>query len=335
MKHKLLLACSTLSLALSSCYYDPYATNVSYSVGFSSGGGFGSSVFVSTGDPRWAYDPTLYCYFDRTRRCYYDPFLFGYYPVGYIPVGIRGCPHPYGWSGSGICPYPRSVNSRYLSRYDQRLSNYASAEYHWARRVSASGSPRWLGSSERERLYERASAVNQPSRVSGWMDSRGLSGQQSSLRQQPSSTFFNNESRSFNTRSSAMRSPSVRESAPRIEQRPAPGGMFGGLERTRSTSVGNGGASGLRQVRQTPAPPVQRSTSRESRYTPREESSERESSSSGMRGGLERYSGSSSSRSYGGDSGGSSSSYGRGSSERSSGGGGERSGGGGGLRSFR
>jgi hypothetical protein len=306
MKNKLLLAGSLLSLALSSCYYDPFHTNIAYGQSFSSGGGYSSSIFVSTGDPRWAYDPSIYCYFDRTRNCYYDPFLYGYYPVGYVPIGIRGCPHPYGWSGSGICPSPRSINTRYLSRYDQRLSNYASAEYHWARRVSASGSSRWLGSSERERLYERASAANQPSRVIGFMDGRGLSGQQNSLSQQPNSTFFNNDSRGFSSRSSSIasptfRSPSIRETTSRSQPRPAPGGIFGGLERSTSGSS----SSGLRQTRQTYSPPAERSAPRESSYTPREESSSRESSSSGMRGSLERS----------------------GSSERSSGGGG--------LRSFR
>lgn len=320
MKHKILLACTLMGFTLSSCYYDPYATNVSYSAGFSNGGGFGSSVFVSTGDPRWAYDPSLYCYFDRTRRCYYDPFLSGYYPVGYIPVGIRGCPHPYGWSGSGICPYPRSVNSRFISHYDQRLSNYSSAEFHWARRVSASGSARWLGNNERERLYERASAANQPSRVSGWMDGRGLSGQQNTLRQDPSPSFRN----SYNERAFPSRSSSVRESAPRIEQRPAPGGLFGGLERVNQTS----NASGLRQVREQAPRTIERAAPRESRSAPRDEGySSPSQSSSGFRGGLERSNGSSSgsSRGFGGGGspGGGGSGFGGGNSS------------GGGLRSFR
>lgn len=286
MKKKLLFACSLLGLSLSSCYMDPYASNVGYSVGYSnfSGGGFGgfsSSVFVSTGDPRWAYDPSLYCYFDLQRRCYYDPFLFGYYPVGYVPVALRGCPHPYGWGGSGLCPAPRSINVRTLSRYDQRLSNYAAAEYHWARRVTASGSPRWLGSSERERLYERAAAPNQPSRVDGWMNGRGLSGSnQSSFRQNTSPSFFS---------SSRSTPPPAPTFSSRAEQSPSRGGLFGGLERSRQSRLSS---SELRQLSQPNTPRVESFTpSRQTTSTPQS------SGISGMRGSLSRDRSSSSSSS--------------------------------------
>ena len=111
------------SLAFTSCAYDPYyasgSTSVggSYSSGYGDGYGYGgssfsTSVFVGTGDPRWGYDPNCYSYYDYSRRAYYDPYLNGYYPIGYRPPIVYGVPHPYGWSpGHGYCPPPRGYRN--------------------------------------------------------------------------------------------------------------------------------------------------------------------------------------------------------------------------------
>ena len=136
-------------LALGSCAYDPYYTvGGSYSTGYGGydGGygygsgygygnsGFSTSLFVSTGDPRWGYDPYCYSYYDYTRRCYYDPYLYGYYPIGYRPPFIGGVPHPRGYSRS-YCPPPSRVTSVTLANYSNRESAYRNSGYSWARQV--------------------------------------------------------------------------------------------------------------------------------------------------------------------------------------------------------
>ena len=79
------------AFAFSSCAYDPYysaagLTVPGYGDGYGYGGsGFSTSLFVSTGDPRWGYDPYSYSYYDYRSHRYYDPYLYGYYPVGYRP----------------------------------------------------------------------------------------------------------------------------------------------------------------------------------------------------------------------------------------------------------
>ena len=94
-------ASAVAALTLVSCVYDPYYSSSGYG-GYGGGyGGIDTTVFVSTGNSRWGYDPYRSCYYDYQRRCYYDPYLYGYYPVNYCPPRISGCPHPYGWSGSG------------------------------------------------------------------------------------------------------------------------------------------------------------------------------------------------------------------------------------------
>ncbi|GAA5120064.1 hypothetical protein JIN84_20920 [Luteolibacter yonseiensis] len=133
------------ALASTSCYYDPYATTTvggSYSSGgYGDGYGYGgssfsTSVFVSTGDPRWGYDPYCYSYYDYSRRCYYDPYLNGYYPVGYRPPVVYGVPHPGGWRpGHGYCPPPRYVSHGYISDYRNREGRYRNSNYKWAREV--------------------------------------------------------------------------------------------------------------------------------------------------------------------------------------------------------
>jgi hypothetical protein len=123
------------STALTSCYYDPYFTSVSatYGTGYSSGyhgSGYSSSVYISTGDPEWGYDPHLYSYYNYRRRCYYDPYLNGFYPVGYRPPVFAGCVHPHGWRpGSSYCPPPRRVSNITIVNYRNRESSYRRSGY--------------------------------------------------------------------------------------------------------------------------------------------------------------------------------------------------------------
>ena len=82
MHHSSLWIRSTLTIAsaitLSSCVYDSgyYSAPSGYSGGvsttYSSGGYSSTSLFISTGNPRWGYDPSCYSYYDYTTRCYYD-----------------------------------------------------------------------------------------------------------------------------------------------------------------------------------------------------------------------------------------------------------------------
>ncbi len=130
------------ALVFSSCAYDPYYSSASTSVGASyssGGGGYGgssTSLFVSTGDPRWGYDPYSHSYYDYSRRSYYDPYLYGYYPVGYRPPVVYGAPHPHGWhSGRGYCPPPSRYRDVRLSNYRDRESSYRDSGYGWARQV--------------------------------------------------------------------------------------------------------------------------------------------------------------------------------------------------------
>jgi hypothetical protein len=91
---------------------------------------------VSTGDPRWGYDPYNYSYYDYTRRSYYDPYLNGYYPIGYRPPIVVGVPHPYGWRpGGGYCPPPRYVTNRTVVNYRNRADAYRRTSYDWAPQV--------------------------------------------------------------------------------------------------------------------------------------------------------------------------------------------------------
>ena len=131
------------TLFLGSCAYDPYYSSISgsyssgYGYGYGYGGsGFSTSVFVSTGDPRWGYDPYTYCYYDYTSRRYYDPYLYGYYPIGYRPPVLVGVPHPHGWRpGRSYCPPPRSVRNVTIVNYRDRESAYRKSNHNWARSV--------------------------------------------------------------------------------------------------------------------------------------------------------------------------------------------------------
>jgi len=141
---------TVFALALGSCAYDPnYAVGGAYGGGYGGGYGYGegygygnsgfsTALFVSTGDPRWGYDPSCYCYYDYHRRCYYDPYLYGYYPMGYRPVVVVGVPHPYGYSRT-FCPPPSRVTSITLNNYRNREAAYRNTSYSWAHQVHQQG----------------------------------------------------------------------------------------------------------------------------------------------------------------------------------------------------
>lgn len=133
--------------ALNSCVYPAYSPSggSGTSVAYESGGGYGdgygyggsgftTSIFVSTGNARWGYDPNSYCYYDYTRRAYYDPYLYGYYPVGYRPHRIYGAPHPTGWR-RGYCPPPSRIRNVQVNNYSNRETNYRNTNYSWRNNV--------------------------------------------------------------------------------------------------------------------------------------------------------------------------------------------------------
>ena len=132
---------AVVALGFTSCTYDPYYSSTSVGGSYGQGYGYGASsfstsVFVGTGDSRWGYDPTCYSYYDYRRRAYYDPYLCGYYPVGYRPPLVYGVPHPYGWRpGSGHCRPPSRVSNVTVVNYRNRESAYRNSDYQWARQV--------------------------------------------------------------------------------------------------------------------------------------------------------------------------------------------------------
>lgn len=132
MNHARLLrgtAAAAFVALTASCYYSPYDTvGYSSSVGFATGG----TTFIHTSSNRWLYDPTVRCYFDNHRRCFYDPWIGGYYPVGYCPPPIRHVPHPYGWSGRGYCPPPTRIHNRCIDGYHDRVGLLRSRNLAWA-----------------------------------------------------------------------------------------------------------------------------------------------------------------------------------------------------------
>lgn len=141
------------ALTVSSCVYDPYYTSSSYSSGYGDGygngygyggSGFSTSFFVTTGRPRWGYDPYARCYYDYHRRSYYDPFLAGYYPVGYRPRHVAGAPHPHNWdrSHNRISP-PSRIRSYSLQNYQDRRQRYQNLDHDWSQNLGpGSGSSR-------------------------------------------------------------------------------------------------------------------------------------------------------------------------------------------------
>ena len=150
---------AVVALGVTSCAYDPYYSSTSvggsYNSGYGQGYGYGgssfsTSVLIGTGDSRWGYDPTCYSYYDYRRRAYYDPYLYGYYPVGYRPPVVYGVPHPYGWRpGSGYCRPPSRVSNVTVVNYRNRESAYRNSDYQWARQVRQQ--PSYRGSYQQQR----------------------------------------------------------------------------------------------------------------------------------------------------------------------------------------
>lgn len=141
------LSILSAGFVLTSCVYDGNywaagptgSLAASYSTGYGWGYGYGtpgfnSSVFVSTGNPRWGYDPFCRSYFDYRTNCFYDPFLHGYYPLGFRPPALVGVPHPVGWR-TGFCPPPRVIRDVRVVNYQNRASAYRASRYDWAKQV--------------------------------------------------------------------------------------------------------------------------------------------------------------------------------------------------------
>ncbi len=183
------------SLGFSSCAYDPYYGSTSVGGSYSSGGGysvggsyssgygdgygyggnnFSTSVFVSTGDPRWGYDPYCYSYYDYSRRCYYDPYLNGYYPIGYRPAVVYGVPHPYGWSGRGYCPPPRHVSNITVVNYRNRESAYHNTNYGWSKQVRqqtpSNNRAQQQRSNQSSQNYSRPTSSSRPQASGGYQN---------------------------------------------------------------------------------------------------------------------------------------------------------------------
>lgn len=180
---------AVVALGFSSCAYDPYYSSASVGGTYSSGGsvyggsGVATSVFIGTGNPSWGYDPTCYSYFDYRSRRYYDPYLYGYYPVGYRPPIVYGAPHPYGWRpGGGYIRPPVRVTNVIIPNYQNREARYRTSNYGWAKQVRSepqggrreSSRPSQGASSNRNAgnsqiTYSRPNTGSRPST----MDSRG------------------------------------------------------------------------------------------------------------------------------------------------------------------
>ena len=184
------------AMAFTSCTYPYYGSaggsysGGGYNDGYGYGYGYGSSnfstsFFVSTGDPRWGYDPYCYAYYDYHRRCYYDPYLYGYYPVGYRPPVMVGCPHPYGYR-RGYCPPPRYVKNVTVVNYRNREQAYRGTNYDWARQVRQkpvnSGSNRGRSNSDWQRQPDRKTYDSRPGTYPGNL--RGPADNRGSTRQE-------------------------------------------------------------------------------------------------------------------------------------------------------
>ncbi len=176
----------TAAFAFNSCAYDPYYSSIGgayssdYSSGYGEGYGYGgsnfsTSLFITTGDPRWGYDPGCHSYYDYHSRRYYDPYLYGYYPIGYRPVVVYGAPHPYGWQpGRSYCPPPRTVRNVTVVNYHNRESAYRNSDYSWAKKVHSQPSHRTQGQEPSRssygspRTYDRNSSPAPSSRTSSY-----------------------------------------------------------------------------------------------------------------------------------------------------------------------
>ena len=202
------------AFAFSSCAYDPYYSSVggSYSSGYGEGYGYGgsnfsTSLFVTTGDPRWGYDPYCYSYYDYRSRRYYDPYLNGYYPIGYRPPIVYGAPHPHGWRpGRGYCPPPRTVRNITVVNYRDRESAYRNSNYSWSRQVRQQPAPQYRQQEYRRdhNPYTRPDTRTRQSSDSRWLNPPSRQAEESFSRQSQNRDFSSQPSES-QTRESRSR----------------------------------------------------------------------------------------------------------------------------------
>ena len=223
---------AVVALGFSSCVYDPYSST---SVGgsYSSGGGggysgvsyrsggygdgygyggssFSTSLFVGTGNSQWGYDPDCYSYYDYRRRCYYDPYLNGYYPLGYRPQVVYGTPHPYGWSrGSSYIRPPGRVSDSRVVNYRDRESGYRNSGYGWAKQ----------GRQRPEREDSRYEQTEYQRKNFQDFDSRQRSDSRMSYQREQPQRQRTDARQGFNARPSFQNRESLRQqSQPRIQQ---------------------------------------------------------------------------------------------------------------------
>lgn len=247
LRHWKAVACgAAAALTFSSCAYDPYYTSVggSYSSGYGDGYGYGgsnfsTSVFVSTGDARWGYDPYCYSYYDYHRRCYYDPYLNGYYPVGYRPPVVVGVPHPHDWRpGRGYCPPPTYIRNTTVVNYRNREDLYRKTNYDWAPQVRRGQSyagvadrrPGGYASNQRPNSYrpaasegssQRPTSGNRPS-GSGYQNDRRPSKNQGARLPESYNTPVNRQDTRKNRPSGGQNARPQPQNRPQPEHRQAP-----------------------------------------------------------------------------------------------------------------
>lgn len=209
---------AVIAFGFSSCAYDPYYSSAggSYSSGYGYGEGYGyggsnfsTSLFISTGDPRWGYDPHCYSYYDYRSHRYYDPYLYGYYPVGYRPVVVSGAPHPYGWRpGRGYCPPPRTVRDVTVSNYRNRESAYRNSNYSWSKQVRVQPSYQ-----ARERSQSPSRSTFGSPASSGRTSPYGSNSSSSRSNYQPRNSSYSGDATPSTRYSSGSRQPSGNSSS--------------------------------------------------------------------------------------------------------------------------
>ena len=245
------LAAGISALTITSCAYDPYYSGGGYGSGYGYGGsGFSTSYFVSTGNSRWAYDPYAGAYYDHSRRCYYDQYLNGYYPVGYRPRYVYGSPHPHGWQrGSNYCPPPSSVRSYNLTNYRDRSERYRSLGRSWSSNVrvdthggdhrSSNGSGSHRDSSGSR--FDSSNRTRSDDYRSGSFGNRGSSGQRSSYFDRSDG----GDKRSYKPQPSSNTQPSSRQREPDVR----------GTSRTQGSYVPSGSSRGFSPPTRSFTPP--------------------------------------------------------------------------------
>jgi hypothetical protein len=220
---------AVVAFGFSSCAYDPYYSSVggSYSTGgYGDGYGYGgstfsTSIFVGTGDPHWGYDPYCYSYYDYRSRRYYDPYLNGYYPIGYRPPVVYGVPHPHGWHpGRGYIRPPGRIYSGTVANYRNREAAYRNTNYGWAKQVRQGpvGAGRAQGQRPAQSSYDRN---NPPSSSRPSTGSRPAYGSQQGQTRSQSGQTMRESSRPDARQQSNSRPPSRYNSSVASQQQQA------------------------------------------------------------------------------------------------------------------